>query len=249
LKTQEKLDWLTGSAHWIFKDFASPLRDDSDIPRINQKGVVERDLTRKESYFVFQSYWASKPMAHIYGHSWPVRAGRQDEPREVRVYSNCDRAELFLNGASVGTMQRDSQNFPAAGLRWNVKFVKGPNRLHVIATRGTQTVTDDIELGYQTEAWSTPVDLRLVKTTSDPKLATVEVKIYDARGVFCVDANNTIRFSLAGQGTLLDNLGTARGSRELQLYNGRAQITVAPNGECILGVSSGGLQSAFLKIS
>ena len=44
LKTQETLDWLTGSAQWIFKDFASPLRGDNDIPHINQKGVVERDL-------------------------------------------------------------------------------------------------------------------------------------------------------------------------------------------------------------
>jgi beta-galactosidase len=76
LKTQEKLDWLTGSAQWIFKDFVSPLRGDNDIPRINQKGVVERDLTKKESYYVFQSYWADKPMAHIYGHTWPVRWGK-----------------------------------------------------------------------------------------------------------------------------------------------------------------------------
>jgi hypothetical protein len=35
--------------------------------RVNQKGLVERDLTLKEGYFVFQSYWAEKPMVHIYG--------------------------------------------------------------------------------------------------------------------------------------------------------------------------------------
>ena len=75
LKVQETLPWLTGAAHWIFKDFASPLRGDNDIPHINQKGVVERDLTRKESYFVFQSYWVEKPMVRIYGHTWPVRWG------------------------------------------------------------------------------------------------------------------------------------------------------------------------------
>lgn len=23
--------------------------------------------------YVFQSYWAEKPMIHIYGHSWPIR--------------------------------------------------------------------------------------------------------------------------------------------------------------------------------
>ena len=39
------------------------------VPRLNQKGVVERDGTPKESYYVFQSYWAEKPMIHIYGHT------------------------------------------------------------------------------------------------------------------------------------------------------------------------------------
>jgi beta-galactosidase len=248
LKTQEKLDWLTGSAQWIFKDFASPLRDDSDIPRINQKGLVERDLTRKESYFVFQSYWASKPMAHIYGHSWPVRWGHEGEVRTVHVYSNCDRAELFLNGASMGAMERDSQNFPAAGLRWDVNFAKGPNRLHVVATRQGHTVTDDVDLFFQTEAWSKPTQLRLVKAATGPQRATAEVRAFDAKGVLCLDASNAIRFSLAGQGRLLDNLGTSRGSRELQLYNGRAQISIALTGECILGISSRGLKSAFLKL-
>ena len=106
-------------AQWIFKDFASPLRDSNGIPRVNQKGVVERDLTKKESYFVFQSFWATEPMAHIYGHSWPIRWGKFGELRAVHVYSNCDRAELFLNGKSLGTKQRDSQDFPAAGLRWH----------------------------------------------------------------------------------------------------------------------------------
>jgi beta-galactosidase len=249
LKTQEKLDWLTGSAQWIFKDFVSPLRGDNDIPRVNQKGVVERDLTKKESYFVFQSYWAEKPMAHIYGHTWPIRWGKEGEPRDVRVYSNCDRAELFLNGKSLGTMERDSQNFPAAGLRWSVAFATGANRLHVVATRGAVTVTDDVELIYQTEPWAKPAELRLSEKTHNGAITTVEAKLYDAHGVLCLDSRNTIRFSLAGEGELLDNLGTSRGSRELQLYNGRAEISVTRNGGCTAGVSSEGLPSAFLKLS
>jgi beta-galactosidase len=82
LKTQENLDWLSGSAQWVFKDFASPLRGDNGIPHVNQKGVVERDLKRKESYYLFQSYWSDKPMAHIYGHSWPIRWGKKGQLRE-----------------------------------------------------------------------------------------------------------------------------------------------------------------------
>ena len=46
---------------------------------------------------------------------------------------------------------------------------------------------------------------------------TVAAHLYDGKGVLCLDSRNTVRFSLAGAGRLLDNLGTARGSRELQL--------------------------------
>jgi beta-galactosidase len=249
LKTQEKLDWLTGSAQWIFKDFASPLRGDNGIPHINQKGVVERDLTRKESYFVFQSYWTEKPMAHIYGHSWPIRWGKPGEQRNVNVYSNCDRAELFLNGKSMGSMQRDSQNFPAAGLHWKVAFADGPNRLHVIATKGKATVTDQIELIYQTQPWGKPAELRLLEKGRKENIISVAVTLHDAKGVPCLDSSNFIRFSLAGEGNLLDNLGTTRGSRELQLYNGRAEISLTRTGGCILGVDSEGLPAAFLNFS
>ena len=248
LKTQEKLDWLTGSAHWAFKDFASPLREENSIPRVNQKGVVERDLKKKESYFVFQSYWAEKPMVHIYGHSWPVRWGRPGELRNVHVYSNCDVAELFLNGASLGMMHRDSQNFPAAGLRWQVAFANGENRLRVIATKGNGRVTDEITLTYQTESWSEPVELRLFEKQRNESIVTVEGKLFDAAGVLCLDAATVIRFSVAGAGKLIDNLGTTRGSREIQLSNGRVEISVVRNGDCTIEATPEGLPAALFKL-
>jgi beta-galactosidase len=248
LKTQEKLDWLTGSAQWVFKDFASPLREDNGIPRVNQKGVVERDLTKKESYFVFQSYWAEKPMVHIYGHSWPVRWGNPGDKPAVHVYSNCDHAELFLNGESLGTMQRDSQNFPAAGLRWEVPFKDGPNHLRVIAVKGEATVTDEIHLIYQTEPWCKPAELKLTKRICKNNIITIEARLFDAKGVLCLDSSRFVRFSLAGAGRLLDNLGTTRGSRELQLSNGRAEISLVHEGKCSISATPEGLSAVSLEL-
>jgi beta-galactosidase len=248
LKTQEKLAWLTGSAQWIFKDFASPLRGNNDIPYINQKGVVERDMTKKESYFVFQSYWSEKPMVHLYGHSWPVRWGKAGEERIVKVYSNCDTAELFLNGQSVGTKHRDSQDFPAAGLRWNVAFTAGPNHLRVVAAKGDVTLSDEIDLIYQTEPWGTAAELRIVELNRKNGVVTASVTLHDASGVLCLDAVSSVRFSMAGDGKLIDNLGTAAGSRELQLYNGRAQISIQRAGRCSVGVRSDGLPAAILNL-
>jgi beta-galactosidase len=249
LKTQEKLDWLAGSAQWVFKDFASPLRGDNGIPGVNQKGVVERDLTKKESYYVFQSYWAEKPMAHIYGHSWPIRGGAPGQKRTVRVYSNCDHAELFLNGKSLGTLQRDSQNFPAAGLRWDVEFAPGPNKLRVVATRGKVKVADEIDQFYQTESWGAPAELKLVEKSRRNGIVTVHATLLDARGIQCLDGAHLVRFSLADAGSLIDNLGTTRGSRAVQLANGRAEISLLYGGPCRINAASDGLPTATLTLS
>jgi beta-galactosidase len=232
LKTQEKLDWLSGSAQWIFKDFASPLRSTNGIPGINQKGLVERDLTLKEPYYVFQSYWAKKPMVHIYGHTWPVRWGNKGEPRPVHVFSNCDRVELVLNGASLGTKARNSQDFPAAGLRWNAGFKPGHNHLRAVAFKGGATLIDEIDLTYQIEPWGPPVALELAEKRRTGSLITVEARLFDANGTLCLDAQNFIRFATDGEGRLIDNLGTVRGSRYMQLANGRAQISLEARGDC-----------------
>jgi beta-galactosidase len=233
LKVQESLDWLTGSAQWIFKDFTTPLRVENPVPRINQKGVITRDMQKKESFYVFQSYWTTEPMAHIYGHTWPVRWGSPGEPKMVKVYSNCETAELFLNGTSLGVRHRDSQNFPAAGLRWTTPFQPGSNSLRVVATRAGVTVEDHITFLYQTETWSTPSELRLAEKSRHAvdgnDIVTLEAKLYDAHGVLCLDAKNPIRFTLAGPATLIDNLGTPTGSRLVQLYNGRAEISLYRN--------------------
>ena len=52
LKEQETMDWLTGAAYWPFKDFSTPVRPENPVPYVNQKGVVERDLTPKETYYL-----------------------------------------------------------------------------------------------------------------------------------------------------------------------------------------------------
>ena len=248
LKTQESLEWLIGSAQWVFKDFASPLRENNAIPRVNQKGVVARDLTKKESYFVFQSYWAERPMVHIYGHSWPVRWGKQGQHRTVRVYSNCDRAELFLNGESLGTRHRKSQNFPAAGLRWEVAFASGPNHLRALATKGRLTVQDEIHLTYQSEQWGKPVLLKLSQKKRKDNIVTVEAKLFDQNDILCLDSAQTVRFSLAGAGNLIDNLGTTWGSREVQLSNGRAEISFVHKGACRIEAVPEGLPAATLEL-
>ena len=249
LKEQETMTNLTGAEMWIFKDFATPLRPENPVPRVNQKGVLERDGTPKESYYVFQSYWADKPMIHIYGHTWPVRWGKAGEEKMVKVFSNCREVELFVNGVSAGVKQRNGQDFPAAGLRWNVKLNDGTNILRAVGKSGGVEVADEISQSYQTAPWSKPATLTLSEISRSNNVVTIEARVSDKVGVPCLDAANTIRFGIAGDGKLLDNLGTSTGSRVVQLYNGRAQISLLLTGEAAMAsVSSDGLKTVFLSV-
>jgi beta-galactosidase len=219
------------------------LRPGNPVPRVNQKGLVERDLTMKEGYFVFQSYWAEQPMVHIYGHTWPVRWGEASEAKLVKVYSNCPTVELFVNGVSAGVKKRNSQDFPAAGLRWLVKFKQGEN----VVRAETKNVSDEIRFVYQTEKWEKPAKLVLEASRTVGDIVTVEAQLVDAKGVLCLDARNVVRFGLAGDGRLIDNLGTSTTARKVELYNGRAQISVEKKGRFVLSVSSDALPTAFFS--
>lgn len=249
LKEQETMPWLTGTAQWPFKDFSTPVRPDNPVPYMNQKGVVERDLTKKEAYYVFQSYWTAQPMVHIYGHSWPVRWGTEGEEKMIKVYSNCAEAELFVNGKSYGVKKRSSQDFPAAGLRWNVPLSKGTQQVKVIARNGKTVITDSIQFQYQTEKWSKPAKLLLEKTGEENGIATMQVTMLDDKGVPCLDAVNFIRFGLTGDGRLIDNQGTSTGSRYVQAYNGRAIIRVQTNkGHSVISAKCEGLETVFKEL-
>ena len=246
LKEQETMPELAGTAQWIFKDFATTLRPGNPVPRVNQKGLVERDFTLKEGYFVFQSYWAEKPMVHIYGHSWPVRWGERDEAKLLKVYSNCPSVELIVNGESVGVKQREARDFPAAGLRWLVKFKEGENVVRAVARR--EKISDEIRFVYQVQKWDKPAKLVLEELRLAAEISTIQVTARDAKDALCLDARNVVRFALAGDGRLIDNLGTSITSRKVELYNGLALISIKRKGKSVVSVSSEGLPTAFLNI-
>jgi beta-galactosidase len=249
LKEQETMPWLTGSAYWPFKDFSTPVRPDNPVPYVNQKGVVERNLNKKEAYYVFQSYWTAAPMVHIYGHSWPIRWGEKGEKKMIKVYSNAEEVELIVNGESHGKKKRNSRDFPAAGLRWMVDLKEGANRIKAVAKVGKEVLTDEISQIYQTAKWDTPQKMIVEKIEQEGNIATIQVYLLDTKGVKCLDAQSWVNFSAIGDGKLIADQGTSDGSRKVQAYNGRAIIKVKLTGnKCIVSAQSDGLESAFLTL-
>lgn len=249
LKEQENMPNLTGSAYWVFKDFATPLRPENPVPYVNQKGVVERDLTPKEAYYVFQSYWTEKPMIRIYGHTWKRRWQRENKENEVCVYSNCSEVELFVNGKSAGKKKRNSQNYPAAGLNWNLIFAEGNNVLIAVGNKGKEVVRDTVTFNYQTKKWGNPTEIIVSTKQLSTDIVEIEAELVDNKGVYCLDSRNQFEFSLIGDGNLIENQGTSIGSRKLEAFNGRAIIRVQLNkGESIVAIKSENCKTQFITV-
>ncbi|MDR1371104.1 MAG: DUF4982 domain-containing protein [Dysgonamonadaceae bacterium] len=249
LKEQENMPWLTGTAYWPFKDFSTPVRPENPVPYMNQKGVVGRDFTPKESFYVFQSYWTDQPMIHIYGHSWPVRWGEVNEQKSLKVYSNCEEVEFFLNDQSLGKKKRNSQDFPAAGLRWETALKEGQNTVKAIGKKGKQSVTDEITFVYQTEKWGKEAQIKLSVIENTSEYAWVEAQLLDEKGILCPDSRKFIFFESAGDGNLVINQGTSTGSKKVQAYNGKARVRLNKNGgKNVVSVKTSDLKSVFLPV-
>lgn len=250
LKEQEKMPWLTGTAFWVFKDFSTPVRPENPVPYVNQKGVVERDLTPKESYYVFQSYWSQKPMIHLYGHSWPVRWGEPGQPRLVKVYSNCQEVELFVNGKSQGSKKRNVQDFPATGFHWNVNYAAGQNELVAVGRSDGILLTDTLRQRFVRPEWGTPEQLELQEMPVDEHSSWIVARLMDKDGRLCLDAKNRVEFAVAGDASLVDNLGTAEGSRNVETSNGVAKIKIRfDQRNWVASVKAAGVKAAFCSSS
>ena len=78
----------------------------------------------------------------------------------------------------------------------------------------------------------------------------MQAVLRDAKGVQCLDSRSRVLFAINGDGALLDNLGTSTGSRVVELYNGRAEISLSRNsGKSVVSVASKGVPTAFFTVA
>ena len=132
--------YLWGKFVWCMFDFASDGREEGDTKGQNDKGLCTRERVPKDAYFFYKSVWNSEPMVHITEKRFSVRPSLVPE---IKAYSNARRAELFVNGASVGFGERE-EGSPTVFLWRNVELKKGESNLIVItATMSDGTALED----------------------------------------------------------------------------------------------------------
>ena len=227
LRISENDDTFVGNIQWAFKDFGTPLRPENAIPYMNQKGLVDRAGNKKDAFYVFKSYWSKDPFTYIESHTWTERQGPKGLARDISVYSNCPEVELSLNGKSLGTKKRNTLDFPAAGLNWNLQFKEGKNTL--ISTGKTidgKTVSDKLEINYRFTKNSKAKDLKLSYKELENGNYLITAIAQDTKGLRCLDYEKRVYFQCLSGGETLKSLGTPTGSESIEMANGKASIEV-----------------------
>ena len=130
--------FVWGSFVWNMFDFASAERHEGDTPGRNDKGLVTYDRkVRKDAFYFYKANWSDEPVAYITDRRFTERT---EAATDVKIYSNCDRVELTVNGVSQGVRTGDDEHV----FRWTGLMLQpGKNLIAVTADRNGLHCTDE----------------------------------------------------------------------------------------------------------
>ena len=100
----EARPYLWATHVWNLFDFAADGRDEGGKHGENQKGLVTFDRkTRKDAFYLYKAAWnRTEPFVHLCGKRYENRA---EEETEIKIYSNCGKVSLYMDGALLGAAE------------------------------------------------------------------------------------------------------------------------------------------------
>jgi len=212
-------------------------------------GIIDLAGFPKDSYYMYQSEWSSKPVLHLLPH-WNWKPGQTIDV--WAYYSQASEVELFLNGKSLGVKRKEGDELH---VQWRVPFEPGVLKA-VSRLRGKTVLEEEIHTA------GTAARLQLeaaqpVLHADGNDLAFVTIRIVDAEGHLVPDAETQLSVNITGEGTLagMDNGYQAdtesfRSSRH-KTFNGLCLAIVRTKkkaGRITIHVSGQGLPPAVLEI-
>ncbi len=162
--------------------------------------------------------------------SWNFE-GYENEPLKVSVYTQCNEAELFLNGMSLGRKTNLPENKNI--LQWEVPY--RPGKLKVVGyLAGNMVTSDSLKTAGKPSRIMLKADRR--KITSDGQdLSYITVTITDDLGIRNPGADNLIKFTVSGAGSL----AAVGNSNPVSLESFRQPQRNAWHGSCLVILRSG----------
>jgi beta-galactosidase len=203
-------------------------------------GVIDLAGFPKDTYYMYQSEWTTKPVLHLFPH-WNWLEGQQIDM--WCYYNNADEVELFINGKSQGVRRKtgeqpegryDMHNTKAKlnseyHVGWRVTF--NPGEVKVVARKDGHVV------GEQTiKTAGAPARIRLSKDYQGKNTTFITAEVVDKDGNLCPWADDMIYFISEGDGKIL---GTDNGC-QTSMENFKAPQRKAFFGKCMVVVSGNG---------
>jgi beta-galactosidase len=157
--------------------------------------------------------------------------GYENKPLEVNVYSSCEEVELFLNGRSLG--KKATNRSTAYTAAWVVPYQAGILKA-IGYSAGRRVNSSELNsVGQPTHIKLIPDRSRITANGQD--LSYITVELVDDDGVRNPDAENLIRFTVAGSGQIV-GVGNAN---PLSTESYQQPQRKAWQGRCLLIIKSG----------
>lgn len=100
-----KRPYLWSTFVWNMFDFAADGRDEAGDPGINHKGLISFDRkVKKDAFYIYKAWWSKEAFVHLCGKRY---VDRVEEETEIKVYSNQNKVELYMDGNLVGEKTGD----------------------------------------------------------------------------------------------------------------------------------------------
>lgn len=219
-----KHDYIMGMYQWVAIDH----RGEAEWPMLSSKsGSFDMYLQKKSSFYLNKANWTDTPMVHIVPY-WNFK-GLEGEEIRVTVYTNCDEAELFLNGKSFGKLPKT-----LGECIWYVPYEAGK-----LSVKGYK---DGKEMAYdQRVTTGSPQKLSLTLNESciadGSQCALFTCEALDENGIPVPDASEFVEF-FTGEGATILGTGsdpcdhTAVTEPNRKMYMGKISIAVRPKADC-----------------
>ena len=257
---QDDKPWVIGEFVWTGFDYlGEPTPYDKSWPsRSSYFGINDLAGLPKDRFYLYRSRWnTTAETLHMLPHwNWE---GREGEITPVFVYTNYNKAELFINGKSMGIQEKNNtspQN--RYRLMWmDVKYEPGTLKVVAFDDAGFPVATKEVKTAGEPYKIVLNPDRKIIKADGKD-LSYVTVAVVDKNGIECPTATNQLKFKVSGSGIYRAACNGDATSLEqfhlptMKLFSGKLVVTVQSKtelGDIHLKVTGKGLKSATVKLN
>jgi len=162
---------------------------------VDPQGAMDICGFPKDIYYYYKSAWTKEPVVHIFPHwNW---VGMEGTEIEVWAFSNCDYAELFLNGKCLGRRKIDTFTH----VSWKAAYEPGELTVKGYINDEIRAVKTVVTTGA---AAAINLDPHLREISAGKRgVSAIRVSLTDAGGNIVPTADNDITFVLEGPGEII----------------------------------------------